>query len=124
MTIALLSTSNLQFFLDPLRKELRHWKWNAEIWASGFNRYRQDIWNSASELYARHPAVVILQLDGADLFMDVLRDPLSGSIDCTEAAQRAADDLEANLRRLQEGFLLDGHSSHGSFPPSACTDRS
>ncbi|MFZ0961351.1 MAG: HAD-IIIC family phosphatase [Terriglobia bacterium] len=102
MTIALLSTSNLRFFVASLRQELRQWKWDAEIWASEFNQYRQDIWNGASELYARQPKVVILQLDGADLFMDVLRDPLSGSIDCSVAAQRAADDLEANLAELQE----------------------
>jgi FkbH-like protein len=102
MTIALLSTSNLRFFVDSLRQELRKWKWDAEIWASEFNQYRQDIWNSASELYARQPKVVILQLDGADLFMDVLRDPLSGCIDCSAAAQRAADDLETHLAGLQE----------------------
>lgn len=102
LTIALLSTSNLRFFVDSLRQELRQWKWDAEIWPSEFNQYRQDIWNSASELYVRHPGVVILQLDGADLFMDVLRDPLSGTVDCAVAAQRAADDLEANLVGLQE----------------------
>jgi FkbH-like protein len=102
MTIALLSTSNVRFFIDSLRQELRQWKWDAEIWASEFNQYRQDIWNSASELYTRQPKVVILQLDGADLFMDVLRDPLSGCVDCSEVAKRAADDLEAQLAVLQE----------------------
>jgi FkbH-like protein len=102
MTIALLSTSNLRLFVDSLRQELRQWKWDAEIWASEFNQYRQDIWNGASELYERQPKVVVLQLDGADLFMDVLRDPLSSDIDCSAVAKCAADDLEANLVHLQE----------------------
>jgi FkbH-like protein len=102
ITIALLSTSNLQFFVDSLRQELRQWKWDANVWASEFNQYRQDIWNSASQLYERQPGVVILQLDGADLFMDILRDPFSGDIDCSAVAKRAADDLEANLAVLQE----------------------
>jgi FkbH-like protein len=101
-TVALLSTSNSRFFADSLRRELRQWKWDAEVWASEFNQYRQDIWNRASRLYERQPEVVILQLDGADLFMDILRDPLAGGVDCAAAAKRAADDLETNLAVLQE----------------------
>jgi FkbH-like protein len=100
--VALLATSNVQFFVDALRKEFRLWNWGARIWASNFNQYRQDILDDASQLYARHPRVVILQLDGEDLFMDVLRDPLCGGIDCGVVAQRAADDLEANLAVLKE----------------------
>jgi hypothetical protein len=50
IAIALLSTSNVQFFVDSLRQELRRWNWDARIWASDFNQYRQDIWNGASEL--------------------------------------------------------------------------
>ncbi len=100
--IALLSTSNLQFFADTLRQELRQWRWDARIWQSDFNQYRQDIWNPASQLYQRRPTVVILQLDGADLFMDILRHPLSGPVDCSVAAQHAADQLEAQIARLRE----------------------
>jgi FkbH-like protein len=102
INVALLSTSNVQFFIDALRKEFRLWSWDARIWAPNFNQYRQEILDGASQLYARQPRVVILQLDGEDLFMDVLRDPLSGGIDCAAVAQRAADDLEANLAALQE----------------------
>jgi FkbH-like protein len=92
----------LDFFADSLRKELRQWNWDASVWTSGFNQYRQDIWNGASPLYERQPQVVILQLDGADLFMDILRDPFLGGVDCAAAAQRAADDLEASLTVLEE----------------------
>lgn len=102
ITIALLSTSNLQFFVDSLRHELRRWNWDAGIWASEFNQYRQDIWEAGSQLYARQPQFVILQLDGADLFMDILRDPVSCGIDCAAVAQRAASGLEENLAMLQE----------------------
>jgi FkbH-like protein len=102
IAIALLSTSNVQFFVDSLRQELRRWNWDARIWASDFNQYRQDIWNGASELYKLQPGFVILQLDGADLFMDVLRDPFQGGIDCADVAQSAAAELEAALKLLQE----------------------
>ena len=103
MAIAVLSTSNLRFFIDTLRQELRRWKWDVSIWASDFNQYRQDIWNNSSELYSRRPEVIILQLDGDDLFRDVLRDPLV-EIDCAAVARSAADALEANLCRLQSGL--------------------
>jgi FkbH-like protein len=102
IAIALLSTSNVQFFVDTLRQELRLWDWDARIWTSDFNQYRQDIWNAASPLYEQQPKIVILQLDGADLFMDILRDPFSGRPDCPAIVQRAADELEANLAVLQK----------------------
>jgi FkbH-like protein len=101
MSIALLSTSNASFFADSLKRELRLWKWDAQVWTAAFNQYRQEIWDSASELYARRPSVVILQLDGADLFADFLRDPLSGGIDCAAVAERAAGELESNLALLR-----------------------
>ena len=101
-TIALLSTSNVQFFADSLRQELKRSEWDSKVWASDFNQYRQEISNPASQLYERNPEVVILQLDGADLFMDVLRNPLSGHIDNASVAQRAADELEGYIVMLRE----------------------
>ena len=117
-TVALLSTSNSRFFADSLRREFRQWNWNTAIWESGFNQYRQDIFNSASEFYQRQPDVVILQLEGADLFMDVLRAPLAGGVDCAAAAKRAADDLEANLAALQQHLPFATVILHSIyFPP-------
>lgn len=101
-TIALLSTSNLQFFADSLRQELKRSQWDPKIWASDFNQYRQEILNPASQLYESNPEVVILQLDGADLFMDVLRNPLAGPVDSASVAQRAAEELEGYLVKLRE----------------------
>ncbi len=75
ISLALLSSSGMQLFASGLRNEMQRWGWAARIWEAGFNQYRQEIANPASGLYAAQPDVVILHLDGEDLFADCLRDP-------------------------------------------------
>lgn len=116
-TIALLSTSNLQFFADSLRQELKRSQWDPKLWASDFNQYRQEILNPASQLYESKPEVVILQLDGADLFMDVLRNPLSGPVDGASVAQRAAEELEDYIVKLRERLRAATVILHTVFLP-------
>src|SRR6516162_5226589 len=74
-SIALLGSSNLQFFASALSAELRRFNWQPSIWESGFNQYRQDIENPVSPLYSAKRGIVIMHLDGEDLFADRLRSP-------------------------------------------------
>jgi FkbH-like protein len=100
ISIALLSSSNLQFFADDLRLELRKMGWQSRLWISGFNQYRQDIWNADSEFYAQAPDVVILHLEGEDLFMDALRNPFSPGVDRLLLAQTIAQQVENAVKQL------------------------
>jgi len=51
----------------------------ASIWIGGFGQYRQDILDSNSGLYKHDPSVILLCLDGADLFQDLLEHPFEMS---------------------------------------------
>jgi FkbH-like protein len=84
ISIALLSTSSVQLLSDALRTELGRFSWEVRIWQSGFNQYRQDIDDAASSLYSERPQVIIMHLDGEDLFADRLRNPF----DSVEGARR------------------------------------
>ncbi len=95
VSIALLSSSSLQLFDGVLRKEMQRWGWAAKIWEAGFNQFRQEIANPASGLYDFQPDVVILHLDGEDLFAGWLRDPFQGDSESRRAsAQQAAREVE------------------------------
>jgi FkbH-like protein len=95
VSFALLSSSSLQLFDSVLRKEMQRWGWAAKTWEAGFNQFRQEITNPASGLYAFRPDVVVLHLDGEDLFADWLRDPFHGDRESRrESAQQAARDVE------------------------------
>jgi predicted enzyme involved in methoxymalonyl-ACP biosynthesis len=78
VSFALLSSSSLQLFDSVLRKEMLRWGWAATTWEAGFNQFRQEIANPASGLYALKPDVVILHLDGEDLFADWVHEPFQG----------------------------------------------
>jgi FkbH-like protein len=103
ISIALLSSSSLQLFSGALRKEMQRWRWAAKTWEAGFNQYRQEIGNPASALYAFRPDVVVLHLDGEDLFADWLREPFQGDRESRrESAMQAAREVEslaATVRR-------------------------
>lgn len=102
ISIALLSSSNLQFFGDDLMIELRKAGWQSRLWTAGFNQYQQDILNSGSQLYAQNPDIVILHLDGEDLFMDVLRNPFSAGENRAALAEAVAAQVDALIRRIRE----------------------
>jgi FkbH-like protein len=96
VSFALLSSSTLQLFDSVLRKEMQRWGWAAKTWEAGFNQFRQEIANPASGLYAFRPDVVILHLDGEDLFAEWLRNPFQGNRERRrESAQQAARDVES-----------------------------
>ena len=105
LSIALLSTSTLQFLAVELKRELKAWGWQPTIWQSGFNQYRQAIADPDSALYEARPEAVILHLDGEDLFADVLKDPFSYSdAALAEQVKAAANELEHWVLELQRNL--------------------
>ena len=75
--IAVMSSCNLDLLGKPLSAALRGRGFAAQIRNTGFDQYRQEILDPASGLYAFEPHAVLLFLDAADLFADLLRDPFS-----------------------------------------------
>jgi FkbH-like protein len=101
--LALLSSSGTQLLADAIRTEMRTWGWDLRIWQSGFNQYRQDIANPGSPLYLDPPQILILHLDGEDLFADCLRDPFAYAAPARlQRAKEAANEVERYVATLQE----------------------
>jgi FkbH-like protein len=102
---ALLSSSSLQLFDSVLRSQMQRWGWTAKTWQAGSNQFRQEIANPASGLYAAQPDVVVLHLDGEDLFADWLRNPFQGDRETRrESAQQAARDVEHWAAAIRSGL--------------------
>src|SRR5208283_3889411 len=102
-SVALLSTSSVQLIADALCMELRRFDWDVRIWQSGFNHYRQDVANPASSLYLERPHVVIVHLDGEDIFADRLRNPFDSAKDeRAQQAEKAAHEVEYYVDLLCE----------------------
>jgi len=119
VSIALLSTSTVQLLAGDLRKDLKRWGWETRIWQSGFNQYRQEIANPSSALYSEQPDIVVLHLDGEDLFADLLRNPFSADyLARPEQAGIAVTELEnliATLKQRLPSALLVLNTIY--FPP-------
>ncbi len=102
VSLALLSSSTIQFLAGSLQTELENWGWEPRLWQSGFNQYRQDIADPASRLYRERPEAVILYLEGEDIFADFLRNPFSGDRRARDERVRdAIAELENWIRVIQ-----------------------
>jgi FkbH-like protein len=111
ISLALLSSSETQLLTDAIRSEMRTWGWDLRIWHSGFNQYRQDIANPQSFLYLDQPQIVLLHLDGEDLFADCLRDPFAYAAPARlQRAKDAAHEVEHYVvtlrKRLPETLVI------------------
>lgn len=105
ISIALLSSSSLQVFAGILRTALAPWGWAAKIWEAGFNQFRQEIANPSSGLYSARPDVVILHLDGEDLFADCLHDPFGGDREARrERSAQAAREVQSWAAMIRAGL--------------------
>jgi FkbH-like protein len=94
LSIALLSSSSLPGFGGLFRRAIEPWGWEVAVWEAGFNQYRQEIANPASDLYRTRPDVVLLHLDGEDLFADCLRHPFEAGREARgERARLAACEI-------------------------------
>lgn len=83
LKIALLASCTVETLKRPFAAELEKRGFQAEFWVCGFGQYRQDILNASSGLYGFGPALVVLYLDGEDLFRELLENPFE-----TDAAAR------------------------------------
>ena len=109
--LAVLSSSTTQLLTDALGKELGACGWIIETWQSGFNQYRQDIADPASGLFLQRPHIILLHLDGEDLFAPYLTNPFRNGPEARrEASRNAAKELENCLKvirsRLPEALVV------------------
>lgn len=103
LQIALLSSSNIELLQSPLLKALDARGLRASLWVGGFGQYQQEVLNPTSGLYGHNPAFIVLNLDGADLFQELLNDPFKSSRDARrELALNRAGELAAIAEALSE----------------------
>jgi FkbH-like protein len=101
LRIALLSSSTIELLQKPLVAALEERHLHSSIWIGGFGLYRQEILTPTSNLYRHDPSIIILNLDGADLFQELLENPFDlSSVSRRELAVRCAGDLASLLDTL------------------------
>ncbi len=119
LRIAILANWTADFLREPLAEALERRGFQPIFWIASFDQYRQAILADNSELYRFEPTIVILNLDGQDLFRDVLRNPFDVS---PEKRQSLAAERANETARLVT--LLSAHVPTASillntifFPP-------
>lgn len=101
LRVALLSSCTIQVLERPFAAALRERGFAPSFWIGGFGQYAQDVLNPASELYAFAPEVIVLYLDGEDLFHELLQNPFASLADARrEHAGRLAAQLESLIDAL------------------------
>ncbi len=103
LKVALLSSCTIDLLQGPLGAGLGRDGWQPEFRVGGFAQYRQDILNPDSTLYAFAPDIVILYLDGEDLFSGLLQNPFDHDADRRQTmAQTAVAEIDGLVRNLAE----------------------
>ncbi len=103
LRVALLASCTIEVLQKPLAAELEKRGIQAEFWVGGFGQYRQDILNAASGLYGFGPAVVVLYLDGEDVFKELIENPLEADAGARrELALRRAGEVRALVETMAE----------------------
>jgi FkbH-like protein len=103
LRIALLASCTIELLQKPFSAALEERGLHPSMWIGGFGQYRQDVLNADSGLYRDDPAVIILYLDGADLFQELLENPLNAAARVREEfALRRAADVSAMVETLAE----------------------
>lgn len=97
LRLAFLSSCTSEFLQQPLKSALEQILIRPSIWTGGFGQYRQDILNPKSELYEQNPAVIVLYLDGSDLFQEINENPFGFS---EKARRDYAEDRSAETATL------------------------
>jgi FkbH-like protein len=103
MRVAMLSSCTIELLQKPFAAALEARGFHPHFWIGGFGQFRQDILNSGSSLYSHDPTVIVLYMDGGDLFQEVLENPFAFSADARrELALRCAGDVAALAETLEE----------------------
>ena len=112
MQIALLSSFNADLLSPWLARFLREEsQLQLDFYISGFGQYRQEILDLESGFYKAQPEIVILLLDGQDLFADLIQSPLDYPSDVGRArVERELISLGGAIdlirKRLPDSILL------------------
>ncbi len=100
--IALLASCTIELIEKPLATTLSEYGIASERWFAGFGQYRQALIDPESECYRFDPHVVILYLDGEDLFAPLLEQPLAFSRSEREAfVEKHATELAQLVMQLR-----------------------
>ena len=103
LRVALLSSSTVELLERPLTAALEERGFTASLWTAGFNQYRQEILNADSPLYRHEPDVVVLYLDGEDVFRELLQNPFgTAAARRHDAGSNLAEELSELVRILSE----------------------
>lgn len=101
LRVALLASCTIEVFERPFAAALRQRGFAPSFWIGGFGQYQQDILDAGSGLYAQDPNVVVLYLDGEDLFRELLRNPFTQLADARRAhAERAGAQVTALVETI------------------------
>jgi predicted enzyme involved in methoxymalonyl-ACP biosynthesis len=122
LRIAILANWTADFLREPLAKALESRGFRPVFWFAPFDQYSQAILTENSDLYRFDPAVVILNLDGQDLFRDLLHNPFGANPQerAALASARAGETAELATRlsaRLPQTSIL---LNTLFFPPRHC----
>jgi FkbH-like protein len=111
LRVALLSSCTSELLQRPLLTALEARSLRASVWTGGFGQYRQEVIVPGSALYAQNPSVILLYVDGADVFQELIANPFRFSFEARrEIALQAAAEVallaETLRERLPEATLV------------------
>jgi FkbH-like protein len=111
LRIALLANCNIELLQKPLSWALEGRGIRPSIWIGGFGQYVQEVLDPASGLYRHDPSLVMLYLDGADLFQELVENPFYASSDArrdlgVRCAAEVTDLAEMLAERLPQATLV------------------
>lgn len=102
LRLALLASFNAGLMPRYLAPRLREHGLMVEFYMPGFDQYRQEVLDEASELYRFSPDIVILFTDGQDLLADLCQTPLDFD---EEAWQRSVENAVMEVCALADLVL-------------------
>jgi FkbH-like protein len=111
LRIALLSSCTIGLLERPLCEALESRCLRSSIWIGSFGQYRQEVLTSNSGLYRHDPSIVILHLEGADLFQEFFENPFNSSVEsrrdlAVRCAAGVASLVEVLASRLPQATVL------------------
>ena len=93
--IAALSSYSFEFIKDALIVKCFQAGVFPDIYQPGFNQFRQEILNPASQMYAFKPDIILLSVLGQDFCPDIYRTPMGTEKECEDYIGSITADLGA-----------------------------
>jgi FkbH-like protein len=103
LRVALLSSCTIELLQKPFSAALEARGIRPSFWVGGFGQFRQDVLNSDSPLYRHDPAIIVLCLDAADLFQELVENPFAFSAEARrELALHSAGEVAGMAATMAE----------------------